>query len=527
MAETKYTDNVVIEGSRDLTQLRVEGTAGQTKPLQQWQDDADSVKAQVTHDGRLQIGNDWEDSAPTALIEVHRDDTPGDEPTQGLSVLATLSGAASHVLEWVVHKLQLHGSGGVSSQATALRAELTHNNTGDSSAADLRGGSFEVVNQSGSSATPVGQAVGVRAAVSNESRGRMNNAIGVQIEILNDNPSTNPISNAYGIKVADIEQATQNYALYTGKGAAHLGDVLEVPVFGSTPTDTPPMNYIQLYTKLNGSAPQLYAKDDHGVEYQLIDSRSSGSKVLGVTKKSLFVEETLDTVTLKTDQASFDIDPLPTGYDQIIIRSFARLDRGSNHGNTALYFNDDTTNLHYRRNRVLNGHGQNYADEPEIDLLPATGAHARVWGVNEMIITYHEDTSRYTVVTSHSHGADIDSKGVIAQHQLVWKNTAVVTKIRIEEETGSDFLTGSRFEIIGRKKQDVVVEVKGWQQVEYVQDNVSNPPSVTEITTAFDTPANVGEGYIGIINDNGVDSHVWFCLSTGSDWWYTSMTKAI
>ncbi len=234
MAETKYTDNVVIEGSRDLTQLRVEGTAGQTKPLQQWQDDADSVKAQVTHDGRLQIGNDWEDSAPTALIEVHRDDTPGDEPTQGLSVLATLSGAASRVLEWVVHKLQLHGSGGVSSQATALRAELTHNNTGDSSAADLRGGSFEVVNQSGSSATPVGQAVGVRAAVSNLVNANLSTGIGLQIAVQDEGTLTH----AYGLKIEDVQDATHNYAIQTGQGDVEFGGDVEVKGQLTAPTFT-------------------------------------------------------------------------------------------------------------------------------------------------------------------------------------------------------------------------------------------------------------------------------------------------
>jgi hypothetical protein len=67
----------------------------------------------------------------------------------------------------------------------------------------------------------------------------------------------------------------------------------------------------------------------------------------------------------------------------------------------------------------------------------------------------------------------------------------------------------------------------GLQGAAYSTDNVSNPPTAAEITAAFDAPATVGAGYAGVINDDGAGANVWFCVSDGSDWWHTLMTKAL
>ena len=61
--------------------------------------------------------------------------------------------------------------------------------------------------------------------------------------------------------------------------------------------------------------------------------------------------------------------------------------------------------------------------------------------------------------------------------------------------------------------------------------NVSDPPTDAELDSAFGAPSTVGEGFIGIIDDNdaGADGDVWFCTTTGTDgeWFYLSMTKAV
>jgi len=58
-------------------------------------------------------------------------------------------------------------------------------------------------------------------------------------------------------------------------------------------------------------------------------------------------------------------------------------------------------------------------------------------------------------------------------------------------------------------------------------DNVSDPPTDLELDTAFGTPATVGEGFIGFVDDNNAETTVWLCVAIGSTWWYTELTKAV
>ncbi len=59
-------------------------------------------------------------------------------------------------------------------------------------------------------------------------------------------------------------------------------------------------------------------------------------------------------------------------------------------------------------------------------------------------------------------------------------------------------------------------------------DNVSAPPTDTQITAAFG--AGRPDGFVGIINDNGSSVQVWLCIRTKAAvnaWWYELLTKAV
>lgn len=60
-----------------------------------------------------------------------------------------------------------------------------------------------------------------------------------------------------------------------------------------------------------------------------------------------------------------------------------------------------------------------------------------------------------------------------------------------------------------------------------IEDNVSNPPTDAELDAGFGTPAAVGEGFLGLVDDNNAATNVWLCASVGGAWWYASMTKAV
>lgn len=58
-------------------------------------------------------------------------------------------------------------------------------------------------------------------------------------------------------------------------------------------------------------------------------------------------------------------------------------------------------------------------------------------------------------------------------------------------------------------------------------DNVSSPPTDAEIDAAFGTPAAVGDGFIGLIDDNGAGTTIWLCVALNSQWWYEQLTAAV
>jgi len=58
-------------------------------------------------------------------------------------------------------------------------------------------------------------------------------------------------------------------------------------------------------------------------------------------------------------------------------------------------------------------------------------------------------------------------------------------------------------------------------------DNVSNPPTDAELDTAFGTPAALGAGFIGILDDNSGDTDVWLCYTSDTSWYYLKGTKAV
>src|SRR5688572_17363124 len=129
-----FNDNVLIDGNQDIEQLRVQGHSTQTDPLQTWESSAAQVLVQVTGDGRMQVGDDL--ATPDALVEAHRAETSTSKPKRGLHSLGKITNLLTDVIAWVVAELELLGTNGVSGLQAALRAKLTHNNTGTSTSAE-------------------------------------------------------------------------------------------------------------------------------------------------------------------------------------------------------------------------------------------------------------------------------------------------------------------------------------------------------------------------------------------------------
>ena len=57
--------------------------------------------------------------------------------------------------------------------------------------------------------------------------------------------------------------------------------------------------------------------------------------------------------------------------------------------------------------------------------------------------------------------------------------------------------------------------------------NVTDPPTDAELDSAFGTPATLGAGFIGIVNDNKAGTDVWLCFTSQTEWFYLQFTKAV
>lgn len=57
--------------------------------------------------------------------------------------------------------------------------------------------------------------------------------------------------------------------------------------------------------------------------------------------------------------------------------------------------------------------------------------------------------------------------------------------------------------------------------------NVSNPPTETQIISAFGTAQSVGKGFIGIIDDANFHTALFLCVSDGTNWHFEALSRAL
>ena len=285
MAVETFTDAVVVDGSQDITQLRVQAHSTQNQPLQTWENNAGNPLVRLNSDGRLELGDVTIATTPNAFLEADQGFTSASPIKQGVQSRGIVSGVMSDPLAWSVHELEFQGTGGVSSTQKALRGKLMHANTGNSVGADLRAGDFEVENQAGSGGQKVGQATGVYGRVNNGANGStayLNQAAAVRGEIVNNSgdtiddaaafevvspTNTGTIGKLYGLRVPNLTVGSSNYAIHTGQGLVHLEDAVELRELGTVPS-TPSTDLVRLYPKADG---RIYLKNDAGVEYDLTE----------------------------------------------------------------------------------------------------------------------------------------------------------------------------------------------------------------------------------------------------------------
>jgi hypothetical protein len=164
----------------------------------------------------------------------------------------------------------------------------------------------------------VGHATGLRGTASNGPSAHLSKAVGIEAAVNNATgatiteasafevappANTGIINKLYGFRIPDIDQGAVNYAIYAGKGTAHLGDIMEMPILSSAPTATPPTPFVLFYPKLVSGTPNLFVKDSSGVEHNLTTFNVDTTVVAGeaLSDRDFVYVNPIDNLAYKLD----------------------------------------------------------------------------------------------------------------------------------------------------------------------------------------------------------------------------------
>lgn len=147
--------------------------------MTQFQDD-------VQIDGNLRVGDD--PGAINAVVEAHRAGTSTGKPKRGLQVDGEVVNEDNLVnaLEWSVHELNLGGGGGKT----------------------------------------LGEASALRTALTLDGSQNLNTGVGLDVQVGQKVGATGMLNEAIGLRIGDVTDAANNFAIQTGQGVVQIGDTL-------------------------------------------------------------------------------------------------------------------------------------------------------------------------------------------------------------------------------------------------------------------------------------------------------------
>lgn len=275
-----------------------------------------------------------------------------------------------------------------------------------------------------------------------------------------------------------------------------------------------------------GAGISLTENSDGGNETLTIAALTSGGSALNVTTDDLVVGVELYRNILATTAASLDSGTISNDYDYWVVKVALRTN-AADAGNTDVAnwsLNGDTTTTNYRTigNFVQNTSGTtatNYpsgADDRLFFSVPDASALTDGFAYFELVIPRPGSSARKQVFYQAARRTGANEQAYTAG-AMEFESTAALTSIAVAPDGADSFVAGSYLIVVGYKAQSVVTDVTGGGAV-YSDDNVSNPPSEAEINTAFGTAATAGAGFIGVIDDSGAGTNVYFVVSTGAKW---------
>jgi len=101
---------------------------------------------------------------------------------------------------------------------------------------------------------------------------------------------------------------------------------------------------------------------------------------------------------------------------------------------------------------------------------------------------------------------------------------AVTTGAPSISATGDD--TNISLKLLAKGTGVIDCSTDGIRTIQAVTNVHDTTPTDAELDTAFGTPAVVGRGFIGTVDDADADARMYFCVASDAGWYWTLMTKA-
>lgn len=161
-------------------------------------------------------------------------------------------------------------------------------------------------------------------------------------------------------------------------------------------------------------------------------------------------------------QASFDTNTilggnLPTGFNHLIVRLYARGDTAGASTSVLLRFNNDSTVTNYVSQQLLGTAATASANEFPVNnsglrlgVIPAAGATASYTGELNIDVPRYNDTSLFKVGVCRHANAQGNSTGLFnaGVNGGVWINAAAITRVAVVPLAGN-FVANSWFAVYG------------------------------------------------------------------------------
>lgn len=193
-------------------------------------------------------------------------------------------------------------------------------------------------------------------------------------------------------------------------------------------------------------------------------SGGGGGSPVSVITKSIQTRTVLYDNTLGSDTANWDVSSIDQTYNHLELFIYARASDAANSSAIRLAFNNDTTSANYDRQYIIGSGGSAIASADNLNYIggmPANNATANRFSVIRTFIPNYTNANQ-KIIENYGGLDNISISDTTVIHSIIlWKNTSAINRITIDDQSGGNLKTGSRFVIVGIKVENVVVDVVG------------------------------------------------------------------